>query len=103
MRGGVILQPPIKRWVCPNCDQTHVTREQQPHSAFHSCAGLKGMTAPFIEEGVSAKVEAREREDYVGRERVQTNEDNRPIMSVVTTRDDGTDAVVFAPTARADG
>ena len=48
---------------------------------------------------MSVKVEAREREDYVGHELVQTDEAGRSVMSVVTTRDDGQDAIVFAPTA----
>jgi hypothetical protein len=52
--------------------------------------------------GMSAKVEAKDREDYVGRELVQTDEDGRPVMSVVTTRDNGQDAIVYAPTATGD-
>jgi len=46
-----------------------------------------------------AEVEAREREDYVGTEKVQTDEDGRPVMSVVTTRDNGQDTAVYAPVA----
>lgn len=87
------------RWVCPNCSLTGVTREANPHTRFHACAGLKGLTAPMVQEGVRCKIEAREREDYVGGEDVQTDGEGRPIMSVVTTRDDGQDAVVYAPTA----
>jgi hypothetical protein len=49
--------------------------------------------------GIKAKVFAKEREDYVGSDLVQLDGDGRPIMSVVTVRDDGQDAVVFAPTA----
>jgi hypothetical protein len=59
------------------------------------------MSIPFVREGVKAKVEAREREDYVGSEIVQRNADGRPVMSVVTTRDEGQDVAVYAPMARA--
>jgi hypothetical protein len=53
----------------------------------------------MIPEGTGCKVQAVEREDYVGKEMVQTNGEGRPIMSVVTVRDDGQDCAVFAPTA----
>lgn len=95
---AVILQP-IQRWYCPNCDTVDVTREAAPHTRFHSCPGLKGMTAPMVPEGVKCKVEANEREDWVGKEILTYDADRRPIMNVVTTRDDGTDCVVFAPCA----
>lgn len=89
-------------WVCVNCDAVHVTHEVQPHTPFHQCRGLRGLSAPFIPEGVGAKVEAHEREDYVGKEDVQFDAEGRPIMSVVTTRDEGQDAAVFAPSAKAE-
>jgi predicted RNA-binding Zn-ribbon protein involved in translation (DUF1610 family) len=94
-----ILEPPISRWYCPNCGLRDATREARPHTRFHICPKLRGLTAPMLPEGTAAKVEAREREDYVGQEDVQTDEDGRPVMSIVTTRDDGQDVVVFAPTA----
>lgn len=87
------------RWECPNCDATHVTREAQPHTAFHACRGLRGLTAPFVAAGTRAKVEAVERGDYVGKEQVQTDGEGRPVMAVVTTRDDGQDCAVLAATA----
>ncbi len=91
----------IHRWYCPNCSFADVTHEVRPHVRFHTCLGLRGLTAPMLPLGTKAKVEAREREDYVGNEMVQTDENGRPVMSVVTTRDDGQDAIVFAPTATA--
>lgn len=94
-----ILQPPVKDWYCPNCTQTDQTREARPHTRCHSCPGTRGMAIPFLEVGVKAKVEARDREDYVGNELVQKDANGRPIMSVVTTRDEGQDCMVFAPTA----
>ena len=89
----------VRHWRCPNCGLTDMTREVRPHTRFHTCPRLRGLSAPMLPAGMAAKVEAREREDYVGRELVQTDENGRPVMSVVTTRDDGQDAVVFAPTA----
>jgi hypothetical protein len=55
----------------------------------------------MLPAGVAAKVEARDREDYVGTDLVQRDENGRQVMSVVTTRDNGQDAIVFAPTATA--
>jgi hypothetical protein len=54
--------------------------------------------APFILEGTKAKVEVKEPEDYVGRNIPQTDADGRPVAAVVTTRDDGQDTLVLAPT-----
>lgn len=90
-----------RRWECPNCTATDVTHEALPHTRFHSCRGLKGLTAPFVPAGTRAKVEAKEREDYVGAELVATDGDGRPVMSVVTVRDDGQDCTVLAPCATA--
>ena len=98
-----LLLNPVTRWYCPNgCDVTDVTRKFV-RNRYHTCAKLRGLQAPLMPEGIKAKVEAREREDYVGKERVQTDENGRPVMSVVTVRDTGEDCVVFAPTATAQG
>lgn len=104
MARGILLQPPEQHWVCPNCTAVDVTREAAPHSRFHSCRGLRGLTAPMVPDGVRCKVEAVERGDWVGKEMVQTDGEGRPVMAVLTTRDDGTDLAVLAPcaTARAD-
>jgi hypothetical protein len=90
---------PEHRWECPNCVQTHITNESRPHTPFHICRGLRGLATPFVPAGTKAKVEAVERGDYVGQERVQTDADGRPVMSVVTTRDEGQDCAVLAPCA----
>lgn len=95
-----VLAPPVRHWSCPNCDLVHVTHEARPHTPFHPCRGLRGLVSPFVPAGTRAKVEAREREDYVGGESVRKDGEGRPIMSVVTTRDDGQDVAVFAPVAR---
>ena len=88
------------RWACPNCPATDVTHEAGPHTRFHNCPGLAGLSAPMVRAGVRCKVEAVERQDYVGGELVQTDGNGRPVMSVITTRDDGTDVAVYAPTAQ---
>jgi len=96
---AALLTVPERRWECPNCPAIDVTREAQPHSRFHNCAGLAGLSAPMVPAGTRAKVEAVEREDYIGSEDVQYDGDGRPVMAVVTTRDDGNDVTVYAPTA----
>jgi hypothetical protein len=87
------------RWSCPNCNATDLTHETRPHSRFHSCAGLKGLSAPFVTDGVRCKIEAVERDDYLNGDRTQCDGEGRPIMSIVTTRDDGQDCAVLAPCA----
>jgi hypothetical protein len=89
-----------QHWACPNCDVTEVT-QGQPGNRFHNCAGLKGLTAPMVPAGTKCKVEAMEREDYVGKEVLTYDTEGRPITAVNVTRDDGNDVVVFAPCATA--
>lgn len=93
-----LLAAPERRWECPNCGHTDVTRQVEPHTRFHHCPKL-GMSAPMVPAGTRCKVEAVEREDYIGGDDVQRNADGRPIAAVVTTRADGTDCAVYAPTA----
>lgn len=96
---------PVHRWYCPNCHKTDVSHEVRPHSRFHVCPKLRGLTAPMVPAGTKAKVTLREREDYVNGDNVQLDpERRRPVMSIVTERDDGKqDVAVFAPTATAKG
>lgn len=96
-----LLQPPEQRWACPNCTATAVTRGAP--NRFHTCAGLKGLTAPMIPDGIRCDVRAIEREDYVKDEDVVVDCEGRPVMSLITVRDDGQDCVVYAPTAHGDG
>lgn len=100
----MILEPPERRWRCPNCATTSVTRRAEVHQDFHHCAGLRGLWAPLVEDSVGAcKVVAVEREDYVGREiGVMHDDEGRVVMAVVTVRDDGQDCAVFVPTAVAE-
>lgn len=97
---SVVLLNSERHWVCPNCSQTAVTTKGETNR-FHQCAGLRGITAPLVLEGTDCRVVAIEREDYVGREAVQRDQDGRPISFVETLRADGsTDLAVLAPTAR---
>jgi hypothetical protein len=90
-----------QRWECPNCDLEQVTHQPKPHTRFHACRGLKGLTAPMVPAGTRCKVEAVERGDWVGGELVQTDGEGRPVAAVRTTRDEGTDVAVLAPCATA--
>lgn len=91
-----------RNWECPNCDTTAVTKVDVANR-FHPCRGLRGLTAPMVPAGTRCKVEAVERGDWVGKEQVQTDGEGRPVMSVVTTRDDGMDCAVLAPAASGKG
>jgi hypothetical protein len=92
---------PESSWSCPNCPATYVTHQAAPHTPFHPCAGLRGLTAPFVPAGTRCKVEAVERGDYVNGDLVTVDGAGRPVMSVQVTRDEGTDVAVFAPCATA--
>lgn len=93
-----LVQPTV--WVCDRCSIRDVTREASPHTRFHPCAGMGGLTMPLTREGDLVKIMVNEREDYIGDEDVQYA-NGRPVMSVTTTRDDGEDVAVYAPTAHA--
>lgn len=89
-------------WECPNCPAQHVTRLAAPHAPYHPCPGLRGILAPYVAAGTRCKVEAAVRDDYVNGERgLRYDENGRPVMSVITTRDDGLDCAVFPGTATA--
>lgn len=97
---GVLLAPE-RRWECPNCKHTHVTREARPHSVMHHCRGLAGLSVPMVPAGTRCKVVAHEREDYINGDLVTLDGAGRPVMNVTTTRDDGEDVAVYAPCATA--
>lgn len=95
-----LLTPRVTRWECPNCPARDVTKTAGPHTRFHACTGLGGLTAPMVEEGTRVKVTARERDDYIGTEDVQYDANGRPVAQVITERPDGSsDVIVLAPTA----
>lgn len=91
--------PLIERsWECPNCESAARTGDGK--TPMHPCRGLAGLMTPLVPKGTDCKVEAVDRGDYVGQELVQTDGNGRPVMSVVTTRNDGQDCTVYAPTAQ---
>ena len=91
-------------WHCPNCGKRDRTQNVGPHIRYHTCPRLRYLSAPMVRAGTHAKVEIREREDYVNGERVQLDPElGRPVMSIVTTRDNGQDCVVLAPSATSKG
>jgi hypothetical protein len=95
-----ILVMPVTDWYCPNCGLTDQTREAGVHVRYHTCPRLRFLSAPMVRKGTAAKVALHERESYVGSELVQYDpERGRPIVSIETTRDEGNDLIVFAPTA----
>lgn len=92
----------LTRWECPNCDVTDVSPPLPPGtSRFHTCAGLHMLSAPLVAAGTRCKVEAEEREEYLGSEIQATGDDGKPYMAVRTTRDDGCDLAVNAGLAQA--
>ena len=96
-----LLRPPFEDWFCPNCGLAERVKVLPPDSSrFHTCPALHMLTAPLLRAGVSAKVEAVEREDYLGGDIQATGDDGKPYMAVRTTRDEGQDVMVNAPTAR---
>lgn len=106
MNPQIPILTPIFRWECPNCDQEDVTHEPQPHTRYHDCAGLRGLSAPMVPAGTKGKcrVRANVREDYIGKETVQYDGENTPIMAIETIRDDGSnDIAVLAPSIDSTG
>lgn len=100
LSGGVPLRA-VQGWECPNCDVTEVTAPLPPGaSRFHTCAGLHMLSAPLVRAGTRCKVQAEERQDYLGGEVQATGDDGRPYMAVRTTRDDGEDLAVNAGLAQ---
>jgi hypothetical protein len=45
---------PTQHWTCPNCTTEDVTHEARPHTRFHTCRGLRGLTAPLVPAGTNA-------------------------------------------------
>lgn len=85
-------------WDCPNCESSARTVDSK--TPMHPCRGMAGLMVPLVPEGQDCKVEAVEREDYIGRELVQVDGNGRPVMAVVTTREDGQDCTVYPATAQ---
>lgn len=86
-------------WECPSCG-----KEKRLGAEFgkvvHQCPKLGGLTTPYVRKGVKAKHEVVMRQDYTADEIVTKDDQGRIVQSIVTTRDNGQDATVFAPAAR---
>jgi hypothetical protein len=100
----VKLISPVVEWECPACGRTDQTRDPRPHTRMHVCPKTRYLTTPMVRAGTKARIVLKEREDYVGTEKVQLDpERGRPVMSLITERADGSNDVrVYAPTASAD-
>lgn len=99
----VILEA-VYHWWCPACKLEQAVKgpKLQPgqfSTRMHSCPKMGMLSVPMLPQGTKAKLEAKEREDYVGKDKIRKDANGRAIMSVVTTRDDGQDTTVYAPTA----
>lgn len=88
-----------KDWVCARDCGSHARTfdDKLPH---HRCKRMGGLMVALIPAGQKAKVEAIERQDYVGDDIVDYT-DGKVIMSTVVTRDDGQDCTAYAPCATA--
>lgn len=98
MTDPVVLE---RHWGCPNCESK--ARTVDGKTPMHPCGGMAGLMVPLVPDGQRCKVEAVERGDYIAGELVQSDGNGRPVMSVVTTREDGQDCTVYAPAATAEG
>lgn len=101
------MTPPLlvvtETWCCPNCPASETTRGLPANAArFHNCPGLHMLSAPLVRAGVSCKVTAEERQDYLGREMQATGDDGKPYMAVRTTYEDHDDLAANAGLARAE-
>jgi len=89
------------RWWCQFCNLTDVTTIAEPHS--RSTPAVPTVSpCRSSRKASAAKWKSTNGDDYVGDELVTVDGHGRPVMNVVTTRDDGNDLAVFAPCARAD-
>lgn len=89
-----------RRWVCPNCAHTRVTTSAEQHVVIHVCPGLGGLTAPLVPDGTDCRVVRQDREDFLGRDIPQIDDQGQPAMAVVTEYADGRrDTMVLAPLA----
>jgi hypothetical protein len=93
-------------YYCPQCGFEDVTtdRPDPRKHRTHVCPRLRFLSVPLVRKGTPAKIELLERQDYVGTDHVALDpERGRPIQAVITTRDDGQDTAVYAPTATSKG
>ncbi len=98
-----LLGPLWTDYYCPNCGLEERIKGSLPpgSSRYHTCPRLHMLSAPLIPANIYAKVAAEERADYLRGEDQATGDDGKPYMAVRTTRDEGDDLLVNAPTAHA--
>lgn len=88
-----------RRWQCNSCGRLHVTKSStEVQTPMHQCAAMAGTWVPFVPAGTDAVIRVEERQDYIGKDTVFFDTNGRPIMSVYTTREDGEDCHILAPT-----
>jgi len=100
-----LLSLPLENWYCPNgCYATERIPPIPPGSSrFHPCPNLHGLNAPLVRVGTDCKVEAVEREDYLGDEIQAKGDDGKAYMAIKTTHADGSnDLAVNAGLAHAE-
>lgn len=90
-------------WKCPNCEATHVTNYEVPHTPMHLCPSV-GVIAPYVMVNVTTNLRSYRhrviyREDYINGEQGLVYQDGKPVMAVQTEREDGYDTIVFPGTA----
>lgn len=88
----------VQLWYCPRCDaEARTVTTRLPH---HPCPGMAGLMVPLIVRGDRARLLTVDREDYIGKQDVQLDDNGRPVMAVEVEHADGsTDRTVYAPTA----
>lgn len=86
-----LLRVPFEDWFCPNgCGAAETVPALAPGaSRFHTCPRLHMLSAPLVRVGMDVKVEAIEREDYLGDQIQATGDDGRAYMAIKTTHADG--------------
>ena len=95
---SVPILNPTQHWECPNCGLQDVTHNAGVGTRYHNCPKLAGLSAPMLPAGTRGHLRAVERGDYVGKDIVTKDGNGRPIMAIVTEREEGQDCVVLAPT-----
>jgi hypothetical protein len=91
-------------WECPACHYEERVSPPLPANAqrWHPCRALHMLKTPLVPAGTDCKVEALEREDYLGSEIVRTGDDGKPYGGIRTERADGSnDFAAYAPLAHA--
>ena len=90
-----LLTVPYEDWYCPNGCYAADRHAPLPPGAtrYHPCSRLHGLNAPLERAGTDCKVEAVEREDYLGEETQAMGDDGRAYMAIRTVHADGSVAL----------